>query len=75
MQFRDEHQNGKVGRSIVKNDNNNSHKSLMSFIQDSNKADFPEPPGECRRIHGGETGRDIDCRPKSGSNRSPLFQR
>ena len=39
MQFRDEHQNGKVGRSIVKNDNNNSHKSLMSFIQDSNKAD------------------------------------
>ena len=40
MQFRDEHQNGEVGRSIVKNDNNNSHKSIMSFIQDSNKEDY-----------------------------------
>ena len=39
MQFRDEHQNRRMGRSIVKNDNKNSHKSLMSFIQDSNKAD------------------------------------
>jgi len=39
VQFRDEHQNRRMGRSIVKNDNKNSHKSLMSFIQDSNKAD------------------------------------